>query len=361
MKATACFALVIALGALELRAGDSPREQPAEQSSVGQRTNALKAQTLQGPKGRVGATAFSPDGRILAGGTSYPAKRDGVVWLWDTGRGNTARALALARGKFPFDEVYSLTFSPDGRRVAAGGGVLYHGAVAVWDAASGKELWQVWDVAPVAGVPIAFAPDGRVLANGGGGQRDTPVVVELRDAGTGKVTRTFGGCEHAISGLAFSPDGKILAGGEWGGVVRLWEVHSGELIRTLRLAPDTKSGQWPIAIAFAPSGEVLAAGGGSLPVRLWDLKNRTWVRTIMPGSKERNVRALAFSPDGKALAVGSWKAGVTLFDTTTGAEQASFFKQEGRAEAVAFSPDGKRLAIGCADGLVRILPLSGAP
>ncbi len=361
MKATGFFALTIALGALAVWIGNPALERSRGQNPVGQPANEAKARTLQGPERRVDAVAFSPDGRTLASGTSYPTKRDGLVRLWDLDRENSARTLVPAGGRLPLSEVYALAFSPDGRRVTVGGGVLYHGAVAVWDVAGGKELWQVWDVAPVAFVPIAFAPDGRTLANGAGGKRNAPVLVELRDAGTGKVARTFRGCEHAVSGLAFTPDGKALAAGEWGGAVRLWDVHSGELLRTLRLVPDTTSGRWLVAVAVDSKGKLLAVGGGNLPVRLWDLQNGTWVRTITPGGSDRNVRALAFSPDGKTLAVGSWRAGVTLFDTATGAERTTLLKQEGRGEAFAFAPDGKRLAVGCRDGSVRILPLTEGP
>ncbi len=362
MKATGSFALTIALGTLAVWIGNPALERSPGQSTAVQPANEVKARTLQGPERRVDAVAFSPDGRTLASGTSYPTKRDGLVRLWDLDRENAARTLALARGKLPFSEAHSLAFSPDGRRVAVGGGVLYHGAVAVWDVASGKELWQVWDVAPVASVPIAFAPDGRTLANGGGGQRGAPALVELRDAETGKVTRIMRGGERAIAGLAFSSDGKILAAGDWGSAVRLWDVRSGELTRTLRLVPDAKADSGTLAyVAFAPNGRLLAAGGGNQLVRLWDPKTGALVRTITLGGKDQNVRALAFSPDGKALAVGFWRAGVTLFDTTTGVERTTLLKQEGRGEAFAFSPDGKRLAIGCMDGSVRILPLAVAP
>ncbi len=362
MKRIDFFALVTALGMFGAWAGDATLERSYGQSPARQAAAATAARTLPGQGRAVEAIAFSPDGRTLASGGSYPTKGDGLVRLWDLERGALTRVLSPARTKFPFDEVHSLVFSPDGRRIAVGGGVLYHGAVAVWDLSGGKELWQVWDVAPVASVPIAFAPDGRTLANGGGELRGAPALVELRDADTGKVVRTFRGGERTIAGLAFSPDGKTLAAGDWGGAVRLWDVASDELKRTWRLNPDAKAdGASLVYVAFSPDGRLVAAGGRDQPVRLWDAKTGASVRTITQGSKDRNVRALAFSPDGKTLAVGSWRAGVTLFDTATGAERTTVLPKEGREEAFAFSGDGKSLAVGGVDGSIRIVPLTEVP
>lgn len=363
MKSTASFALTVALGTLGAWAGGPAPARLHGQDSARQPIRATEGRTLRGDGQRVDAVAFSPDGRILVSGTSYPAKRDELIRLWDVERGKFTGVLSPAHTKLPFHEVHALAFSPAGRRLAVGGGVLYHGAVAVWDVSGGKELWQVWDVAPVASVPIAFAPDGRTLANGGGGvPRGAPALVELRDAGTGKVVRTFRGGERTISGLAFSPDGKTLAVGDWGSAVRLWDVQSGEVARTLRLVPDSEGDGGSLAyVTFGPKGRLLAAGGGKQPVRLWDVKTGALVRTIMPGGKDRNVRALAFSPDGKTLAVGFWRAGVTLYDTATGTERVTLFPKEGRGETFAFSADGKSLAVGGLDGSIRIWPLAGVP
>ena len=73
---------------------------------------------LQGHSQLVSATAFSPDGRTLASGSS-----DGTIRLWSTSLGFELATFRFdargAEGGKRNDRIESLTFSPDGRVLAA--------------------------------------------------------------------------------------------------------------------------------------------------------------------------------------------------------------------------------------------------
>src|SRR3954465_16070838 len=83
---------------------------------------------LEARSALVTALAYAPDGRTLALGGS-----DGRVTLWDPFAG-TERLACVPLG--PHGQVCSLSFSFDGRLVAAG----LHGSALVWSASSGQQL-----------------------------------------------------------------------------------------------------------------------------------------------------------------------------------------------------------------------------
>src|SRR5262249_36876331 len=78
---------------------------------------------------------------------------------------------------------------------------------------------------------VRFSPDGKTLASGGsdktflGVRGANPSAVRLWDVATGKLLRTLEGHQNAITSLSFSPDGKRLASsGSWDETIRLWDV-----------------------------------------------------------------------------------------------------------------------------------------
>jgi WD40 repeat protein len=143
--------------------------------------------------------------------------------VWDASDGTLLQRLAEHHGP-----VWSVVWSPDGRRLAAGGGGREGGELFVWDARSGERLAALQGLASVL-YAVAWHPVGDRLLGGGSDGR-----LRWWDLQSGACLREREAHQGKVQALKVSPDGKRIASCGDDGAIRLWDVHSGEHLRTLR-------------------------------------------------------------------------------------------------------------------------------
>jgi RNA polymerase sigma factor (sigma-70 family) len=272
------------------------------------------------------SVAFSPDGRVLAAGGD-----DRAVHLWDVRTGKRLRTLPDHAGW-----VLSLAFSPDGRRLASSSmkqsqGTESGGDIRLWDVRNGKLKWTR-TTHPQEARTLAFSPDGRTLASAEGDSVQlrnprTGAVKRTFHPPQGQVLYlAFAPDGRTLAG----------GGGHWipagGGThmisaAHVWDMPSGKLRRTF-----TDIRPWLRCVAFSPDGNGLATGSsgpikqtGSLStvtseLRLWDSHTGQLVRTV-PGALG-DVSSVAFSPDGRTILSCDSKE-VVLTEALTGLRRAT--------------------------------------
>ena len=201
--------------------------------------DAVLAATRRLPYFEVTALAFSPDGKVVAVGTSI-----GQVKLYDSRTGALLRLLDDRAARFAdkkapenwksleraMGSIASLAFSHDGRLLATCGGSfadfsrVFDKSELLDERITGPGRLKIWDVKTEtlkhdlighrdAGA-VAFSPDGTLLASAGSwlSDEETGTGAVIWDARTFTKLRTVsieanGGTES----VAFSPDGKLMA------------------------------------------------------------------------------------------------------------------------------------------------------
>ena len=159
--------------------------------------------------------AMSPDGATLASG------HWDIVTLWNM---FTGKRLAVFRGFGRYVE--GLSFSPDGRLLAAG------------TDAGGLQIWDVRHLSRVESLDIGFgyvsepefSPDGRLVAAGVYGTGTAWLI----DVGGGKIIDRQKVSDMGCGSVAFSPDGRFLITPSTGGLIK-WPYDKGGTIRVLRV------------------------------------------------------------------------------------------------------------------------------
>ena len=184
----------------------------------------------------VTALAFSPDAKLIAIG-AYAR-----VLIVDTATGKVS-----ATWKGHGDTVRSLCFTPDGKRIIAGGGVSGAiGQVRVWDILSSKE------------------------------------------------TLVFGDHTDIVNQAAISPDANTVITASSDKSLKVWELASGKLLQTLRDHADQVLG-----VAYHASGKHIVSCGLDKSFKTWD--TTSWKRLYSVPAHDDGIYDIDMTPSGNQI------------------------------------------------------------
>jgi WD40 repeat protein len=209
---------------------------------------------------RVNALSFSSDGKLLAIGSGEPS-RSGDVSIWQMPTGMmTARF-----DEVHLDSVLALAFSPDGKQLATGAADKVMKAL---DVATGKVL-KVFEGHTHHVLGVAWRADGRMLASAGADN-----VLKVWDAATGERRQNVAGWDKEVTAVTYLGGGDAMATASGDAKLRLISSAGAE-VKQLAGAAD-----FVHALSLSGEGRWLVAGGQDGVLRLWDVASGQVAQTF---------------------------------------------------------------------------------
>ncbi|RFC42654.1 MAG: WD40 repeat/WD40 repeat [Verrucomicrobia bacterium] len=301
-------------------------------------------QSIAKGSGKALALSLSADGRHLAA-----LFADGALRVWATASGTgvdqatlpptgTGTLVARADGTFTAasakgdivatspapawtlervltgfaDQVNAVRFSPDGKRLATGGGEPSRsGDIVIFDVASGKavQTWKERHADAVLG--LDFSADGKQLASGAADK-----IARVTEVATGKVVRLFEGHTHYVMGVAFRADGRVLATAGADGTVVTWDMILGERKKKIEgWRKEVTSVQF-----LGATNQIVTSAGDNLVRIVTD--DGTQIRAI--ANLPEFMQSAAFSPTINAIVAGGEDSVLRVWNGADGKELATF-------------------------------------
>ncbi|PWY78992.1 WD domain-containing protein [Aspergillus eucalypticola CBS 122712] len=281
---------------------------------------------LGGHSEEVGSITFSPDGRKLASFTNNAQ----AVRIWDL---HGLRKVDQPPGS-PIDtygSIFTSIVSPSGQTAIF---TRYGKDSEVWDLASGKVQHTLTENIGRSG---AFSPDNDYLAfiNRDG-------FFKLLSTTTWKPNLVL---ESPFSmALAFSLDSRrvVLLGND--GILRVCDSATG---REEQASPKRLPGSE--LLAFSPNGDMVASSSANV-MTIWSFGKEPIQYDIDIGRVR--ITALAFSHSGKQIAIGCRKGYVKICDLRTGEVFTKHTGHSTSVQSLTFAPDDTRLAARDVDSIL---------
>ncbi len=270
------------------------------------------------------SVAWSPDGSKIAAGTAAGKllvfSSNGTI-LWE---------------KSLHDWIYSVAWSPDSEEIAIGvaglRGIYQHGALIVFSS-NGTILWEK-DLNTMI-YSISWSPDGSKIA--AGTAAGNIIIFSYNGETIWQATHS-----GSIYGVAWSPNAEKLAVGTNYGVSlysstgeKLWEAN----------------GFLGVGVAWSPDGSKIAVGSSNGQVIVFASGGgKLWETSCMEGT----VFSVAWSPDGSKIAAGGGYGFWNSFNyygkiTILSSEGGVLWDKGGnnfRVYSVSWSPDGSKIVAG---------------
>ena len=274
--------------------------------------------------------AFSPDGRLVATGTNSG------IYIYDVTKEELIRKLETD------SDVYEVSFSPDGKTLAALTTKLFLWDIGSWSSQHESLSEELWNKS-VTPVNMDFSPDSNMIVMDDG--NEGPTIVNLT---TNEITTLPSEQPYGFTDVDFSSDGTRIVGLQIFGTgksyvgehnIYIWDVNGNNLQRYQERLNDGDLNY--SFIEFSPDNMKIATVFSDQVFRILDVDNLQVQSAIQLND---GINDTDFTPDSTAIGIagGSSIYSIWLRKTLTG--EISRFYTGNPSRKIVFSPDGNLIA-----------------
>jgi WD40 repeat protein len=181
---------------------------------------------------------------------------------------------------------------------------------------------------------VCMSADGRFALSGSDDH-----TLKLWEVATGQCLRTFTGHTDKVESVCMSADGQFALSGSDDHSLKLWEVATGQCLRTF--TEHTKSVS---SVCLSTDGRFAFSGSDDHTLKLWEVTTGQYLRTF-----KGHANSVCLSADGRFVLSGSEQA-LNLWEIATG-QCLSTITGIARVVSVCMSADSRLAISGGSDAL----------
>jgi WD40 repeat protein/tetratricopeptide (TPR) repeat protein len=331
--------------------------------------------TLEGHTDYVFRVSVTPDGT-----TAVSSGRDETLRVWNLTTGTTGQSTRfLLEDEEHEDSVQSIRLSPNGKVAVS---ASHDETVRVWSVGTGICFRTLkGHTGPV--LSVAMMPYEPMVVSGGADR-----TLRIWNVNTSQCLREFDGdtakarvaplgfhvgvdpsqksfVDHTvgINAVSVTLDGRTIVSGSADGIVRVWDIETGQYSHTIEghlgMTLGGNPGQGVQSIALTPDGRIAVSGGKDSTIRVWSLKTGKCLRTIEeprePVDAELRDVSVNVTPDGRTAVSASASGGsMRVWDLATGKDVCTLDGHTGWVTAISIAADGKIVISGSVDHTLRV-------
>lgn len=288
---------------------------------------------------------FTPDGQTIV----VLNKNDGSIVVSNMHTGYRIRTSAEYHKS-------CFTISADGQTLVCGNSYSANNSnlersIKVWDVQTGQVVRTLHGGHTGKVDRVLISPDGQILTSitrshdSLHGMYD--IIIKVWNLSTGQELYTFNmplGIQDRTLSLIVSSDGQTVVSGSMQGSIKVWDVHTQQIICTLQGgAPITLSHDGKVLVSYSEtevnnnSGYVTGRMLASSKIKVWDVQTGQELCTL------RGCFPITLSRDQKVLVSGGAEYTIKLWDAQTGQEFCTLPGHPSSLDLIVISPDGQTI------------------